>query len=95
MPPTVIDELRNKYSVHRDRHEDWYEAAKVAEDAARSHKKKLAAMVSTPLMELRELKKQEKLDKDAELTDEQLATIGRVIAQEKLNATRKVAQGEQ
>lgn len=34
MPMGVIDELRNKYSVFRTRHDESYVAAKMAEDAA-------------------------------------------------------------
>ncbi|KAF1350869.1 hypothetical protein BDV97DRAFT_295055 [Delphinella strobiligena] len=95
MPPSVIDELRNKYSVFRDRHEDWYEARKLAEDRAQEQKKLLARMVSTPMMELREKKRQEKLTNDSDLSEDQLAKIGQVMAKERLNAARKVAHAQQ
>lgn len=95
MPPSVIDELRNKYSVFRDRHDDWYEASKIAEDRAQEQKKLLARMVSTPMMELREKKRQEKLTNESDLSEDQLAKIGQVMAKERLNAARKVANAQQ
>lgn len=95
MPPSVIDELRNKYSRFRTRHDDDHATAKISEDLAVEAKKALARTVMTPLMELQEKKKLEKLAQETELTDEQLAKIGEVIAMERLNAVRRVAQGEQ
>lgn len=95
MPPSVIDELRNKYSTFRTRHDEWYESRKLAEDRAVQRKKNLARMVSTPMMELREKTRQDKLAKDAELTDAQLASIGEVIANERMNAAKQVAQAQQ
>lgn len=95
MPPSVIDELRNKYSVYRTRHDDDYAAAKITKELAVEAKKALAKTVMTPLMELREKKRLEKLAQDEDLSDEQLAKIGEVIATERMNAARRVAQGEQ
>ena len=95
MPPSVIDELRSKYSVFRDRHDEWYEEMKIAEDRADEHKKLLARMISTPTMELKERTRQEKLARDSELTDEQLAQIGQVMANERLKAASRVAKGQQ
>jgi len=37
MPPSVIDELRNKFSKFRDRHDDDYVAKKVKEDVEAAH----------------------------------------------------------
>ncbi|GAB7348220.1 hypothetical protein MBLNU459_g6217t1 [Dothideomycetes sp. NU459] len=95
MPPSVIDELRNKYSVYRTRHDDYHEEALIVEDFNVEAKQALAKTVMTPLMELQEKKKLQKLAEEKELSDEQLSKIGEVIAQEKVNAARKVAQGEQ
>jgi len=93
MPPTVIDELRNKYGTFRKRHEDWYIQRKEAEDRAELHKKTLARLVSTPTMELGEKTRRERLAKDSHLTEDQLASIGQVIAHERRNAARTVARG--
>lgn len=92
MPNSVIDELRNKYSVFRSRHEPAYIAAKEAQDRAAKHKEDLARLVSTPLAELKELRRKERLANPPKLSEEQLAHIGQVMAQEKLNAINKVAQ---
>lgn len=37
MPPSVIDELRNKFSKFRDRHDDDYIAKKIKEDEEVAH----------------------------------------------------------
>ncbi|KAI5207532.1 hypothetical protein E4T39_02009 [Aureobasidium subglaciale] len=91
MPPSVIDELRNKYSIFRSRHEPEYIAAKDAQDQAAKHRENLARLVSTPLAELKEQQRQEKLANTLELSEEQLARIGEVMAQEKQNAIAKVS----
>lgn len=46
MPENLIDELRNKYSIYRDRHDEEYVAQKEAEDTAEEieARRKLAAM---------------------------------------------------
>ncbi|KAI4739800.1 hypothetical protein E4T44_15200, partial [Aureobasidium sp. EXF-8845] len=58
MPPSVIDELRNKYSIFRSRHEPSYIAGKEAQDRASQHRQNLARLVSTPLAELKEKTRQ-------------------------------------
>lgn len=92
MPMSIIDELRNKYSIFRSRHEPAYIAQKQAQDRAAQHKQNLARLVSTPLAELKEQQRQEKLANPLELTEEQLARIGEVMAQEKQNAINKISQ---
>jgi large subunit ribosomal protein L24 len=92
MPPSVIDELRNKYSIFRSRHEPSYIAAKEAQDRALQHKENLARLVSTPLAELKEQRRQEKLANPLELSEAQLARIGEVMEQEKQNAINKLSQ---
>lgn len=42
MPMTVIDELRNKYSLFRDRHDEEWVATKEAEDEEKMRMKQLA-----------------------------------------------------
>lgn len=92
MPMSVIDELRNKYSIFRSRHEPEYIAQKEAQDRAAQHKQNLARLVSTPLAELKEQQRQQKLANPLKLTEEQLARIGEVMAQEKQNAINKISQ---
>ncbi|KAL1302104.1 hypothetical protein AAFC00_002539 [Neodothiora populina] len=92
MPPSVIDELRNKYSVFRTRHEDWYVARKEAEDRAVQQKKELARLVSTPTMELREKTRRERLDSRKDLNPDQLAEIGRLVAEGRRSAAKEVSR---
>ena len=85
MPATVIDELRNKYSKFRDRHDEAYVAKKVAEDeAAKARKKRLGQAASTPLQEA---KRKERREKKAlgygDLSEQILAKIGEVMAKNK------------
>jgi len=84
IPTTVINELRNKYSKFRTRHDPEYIEAKMAEDREKEERKKLAKQMRTPLKEnnrkLRKLRK--KLGKGT-LTPEMLEKIGQIIANKK------------
>jgi large subunit ribosomal protein L24 len=82
MPVSVIDELRNKFSVFRDRHDEDYVAQKLAEDEAAQAFKDSAKDMRSPIKELNRKIKQEKkeLGKRQVLTDEMLEEIGRVMA---------------
>ena len=83
MPTSVIDELRNKYSAHRTRH-DWEYLEKKREEDEREEKRKgLGKTMRTPLQELAELRARQRKAQERVLTDEQLAKIGEIIAQEK------------
>ncbi|CZT24711.1 related to ribosomal protein YmL40, mitochondrial [Ramularia collo-cygni] len=82
MPMSVIDELRGKYSKFRTRHDYDYRARKEAEAAATEGRKGLIRTMRTPLQELAESRAQQKAAEAKELTNEQLAKIGEVIAQE-------------
>ncbi|KAI9845376.1 MAG: hypothetical protein M1838_001776 [Thelocarpon superellum] len=80
MPPTVIDELRNKYSKFRDRHDEDYVQRKRQEDEEARTKKSSVAMV-TPLMEAKRRERQEKKKRGKpRLTPEMLERIGEVMA---------------
>lgn len=85
MPGSVIDELRNKYSKFRTRHDPEYIEAKMAEDrAAEEKKKKSAEKMRTPLKEANRL--QRKLNRakgKGKLTTEMLERIGKIIAQKR------------
>lgn len=89
MPPAVIDELRNRYSVFRTRHDPEYIARKEAEwgaaDAARAARNGRGVVVPpemrTPLMELHLKEKAERKQRpEPVLTEEMLEKIGAVIA---------------
>ena len=82
MPPAVIDELRNKYSALRSRHDDAWVAAKDAEHFARLQRRArtMQNMIS-PLEELAAKKQAEKSAKgEPALDDDTLAAIGQVMA---------------
>ncbi|MCJ1426248.1 hypothetical protein MMC29_004151 [Sticta canariensis] len=82
MPPSVIDELRNKYSIFRDRHdESWVRAReKRAAERAKAAIEKEELMM-TPLEELKRLKKLEKSKTMEEpLNREILMGIGELMA---------------
>ena len=90
MPTSVIDELRNKYSKFRTRHDWEYEQKKAAEDAKVEQRKGLIKTMRTPLQELAELRSEQKKAQEKELTNEQLARIGEVIEQESAKAKNAV-----
>jgi large subunit ribosomal protein L24 len=84
MPGSVIDELRNKYSVFRTRHDPEYIAAKMKEDEEKEEKKKLIKKMRTPLNEINRLeRKMRKAKGKGKLTDRMLERIGEIIATKK------------
>lgn len=79
MPSSVIEELRNKYSKFRDRHDDEYIAEKMQEDAEKERQRKLSSMM-TPLQELHAKQRRERMARGRpELTEDQLAKIGEAV----------------
>jgi large subunit ribosomal protein L24 len=81
MPSTVIDELRNKYSKFRTRHDEEYIQAKIQEDEEKEAQKRLAKEMMTPLKEKRkEERKLLKAKGKPKLTEEMLGKIGEVMA---------------
>jgi large subunit ribosomal protein L24 len=81
MPNSVIDELRNKYSIFRTRHDEEYIAKKMQEDAEKEEKKKLDKAMRTPLNEINKAeRKKRKENGKGKLTPEMLERIGAVIA---------------
>lgn len=86
MPPSVIDELRNKYSIFRDRHnEKWVRARE--KSAAEREKAAIEKeeLMMTPLEELKRLKKLEKSKVMEEpLNREILMGIGELMAHNKV-----------
>lgn len=84
MPGSVIDELRNKFSKFRTRHDPEYIEAKLAEEQAAEEKKKMAAQMHTPLKEInRRERKLRKAKGKGKLTGEMLERIGQVIARKR------------
>lgn len=79
-PVGVIDELRNKYSRFRTRHDDQYLAKKEAEDLERQLKE--GARVLMPVQEINRRAREERkaLGKPV-LPEEMLEKIGRIMAQ--------------
>lgn len=101
MPGSVIDELRNKYSVFRTRHDPEYVARKVAEDMEVAEKKKMSREMDTPL---KEIKRRERMLRKAKgkgkLTKGMLLKIGRVISRRRAAAmgqagVSKIGGGEE
>ncbi|KAH7356643.1 hypothetical protein BKA65DRAFT_495117 [Rhexocercosporidium sp. MPI-PUGE-AT-0058] len=81
MPSSVIDELRNRYSVFRTRHEPEYIEKKQKEEDEKLEKKKLAKKMRTPLNEAnRKARKEKKKLGKGKLTPDMLEKIGQVIA---------------
>ncbi|KAI5849441.1 hypothetical protein DFP73DRAFT_540602 [Morchella snyderi] len=97
MPAGVIDELRNKYSKFRTRHDQSYIDKKTAEEKARLELAQ--ARVLTPVQELnRKLREERKALGKPVLSDAMLEKIGRVMAQnrpELLAGVQAVPAGEE
>ncbi|KAF7946560.1 hypothetical protein EAE96_009556 [Botrytis aclada] len=91
MPGSVIDELRNKYSIFRTRHDPEYVERKLEEDRQNEAKKKTIASMRTPLKEInkreRELRKAKGKGK---LTRGMLLKIGQVISRRRGTIMRQV-----
>lgn len=80
MPETVIDELRNRYSIFRTRHTPEYIAQKEAEEAEKQARKKSTESMLLPVQEYnRKLREQRRALGQPVLTEEMLAKIGQVI----------------
>ncbi|KAI9793505.1 MAG: hypothetical protein M1816_007937 [Peltula sp. TS41687] len=89
MPSSVIDELRNKYSKFRSRHDEWFIAKKTAEDEqAKREKLRLNEAGMTPVQQLRELRRRERkaageLQERPKLSEDMLIRIGEIMAKNK------------
>ncbi|KAL9097256.1 MAG: hypothetical protein Q9165_000683 [Trypethelium subeluteriae] len=91
MPPSVLDELRNKYSKFRTRHDPEYIEAKQAEDLEAEARKDVPEWMLQPSRELREkVKKKERLIKPAvpDLMSEEdfLARVGELMSERGVSA---------
>lgn len=81
MPTNVIDELRNKYSKFRTRHDPEYIEAKMQEDREKEAKRKQIEEMRTPLKDInRRERKLRKAKGKGKLSTDMLERIGQVIA---------------
>lgn len=81
IPAGVIDELRNRYSKFRTRHEESYIAKKEAEEAEKAARKKSIQTMRTPVQELNaKIRAERKARGQPELSEDMLAKIGEVMA---------------
>lgn len=82
MPTTIIDELRNKYSIFRDRHDEGYirKRERLAAELEKERSEKEELML-TPLEEYHRMKVLEKSRTVQKLLDsEMLSNIGELMA---------------
>lgn len=96
MPSCVIDELRNRYSKFRTRHEPEYIAKKETEEREKLARSKAALSMRTPLQELNALIREEKRKRpEPVLTNDMLVKIGEVMArnQHRAAAVKRISQG--
>ncbi|MCJ1319961.1 hypothetical protein MMC15_005297 [Xylographa vitiligo] len=86
MPPGIIDELRNKYSKFRDRHEAAFIAKKIEEDRVAEEKKRSIRKMDTPLKELHRKERAERKARGKPiLSEEMLAQIGELMAKNEVS----------
>ncbi|KAM0201762.1 hypothetical protein ACHAPI_001813 [Fusarium lateritium] len=95
MPETVIDELRNKFSKFRTRHEEWYMQQKEAEAAMTEARKESVQSMMTPLQEFHALQREKHAEEgEPELSEEMLEKLGGIVAQRKEAALKKAGVSE-
>ncbi|KAI1781153.1 hypothetical protein F4818DRAFT_398121 [Hypoxylon cercidicola] len=81
MPESVIDELRNRYSRFRTRHDPEYVARLEAQEREKDDRRKLMESMRTPLQEYHRAERDRKKKKGKpRLTVEMLEKIGEVMA---------------
>lgn len=96
MPAAVLDELRNRYSKFRTRHDQAFVARKVEEEARRLESRRLTAEMLTPIQEFN---KQERDIRRARgtpvLSKDMLSRIGEVIARNKAESLANAGLSEE
>lgn len=82
MPKTVIDELRNKYSVFRTRHDDAFVQKKEAQFARQQNmRRKRIEMMRTPMQEFNRDQRAERRKLGRQPVDEEtMKRIGEIMA---------------
>lgn len=95
MPDQVLDELRNKYSRFRTRHEPWYVEQKEMGELAKKGGLDGSRSMQTPLEEFHE-KQREIRDTEGqpELTEDMLEKIGEFMAKKKEAALSQAGVSE-
>jgi large subunit ribosomal protein L24 len=84
MPSPVLDELRNKYSRFRTRHEPEYMARKAAQEDMKKGRHQLLVQMQMPGEQFSAKQKELKAAQgEPELSDEMLEKLGQIIAQTK------------
>lgn len=95
MPEQVLDELRNKFSKFRTRHEGWYVQKREADEAAKKTRQESVLSMQTPLQEFHAMQRELRAAQgEPELTDEMLEKLGAVIAQKKEAALKNAGVSE-
>ncbi|OTA04900.1 hypothetical protein A9Z42_0054960 [Trichoderma parareesei] len=95
MPEQVVDELRNKYSKFRTRHEAWYIEKKQAEEALKKGRLEALKAMQTPLDEFHEKNRAARAAAgEPELSEEMLAKIGEFMAKKKSVALENAGASE-
>lgn len=84
MPPKILDELRNRYSRFRTRHEEEYVAKKEAQEARKKGTHAMLQSMMTPLDEFHAKNRELKAARgEPQLTDDMLEKLGQIIAKTK------------
>ncbi|KAL2759382.1 hypothetical protein ACRALDRAFT_1067783 [Sodiomyces alcalophilus JCM 7366] len=95
VPDGLIDELRNRYSKFRTRHEEAYILRKEAEAAEKQARHKQAQSMLTPLQEFNRQQRALRRERGQPmLSEEMLAKIGQVIARNKTAALDAAGMSE-
>lgn len=81
MPEKIIDELRNRYSKFRTRHEDEYILKKTREEIKKKLDRGMSVQMMSPRQELNlKLQKEKKARIEPVLSDQMLVKIGQIMA---------------
>lgn len=95
MPEQVLDELRNKFSKFRTRHEGWYVQKREADEATKKARQESVLSMQTPLQEFHAMQRELRAAQgEPELTSEMLEKLGAVIAQKKEAALKNAGISE-
>lgn len=95
MPEQVVDELRNKFSRFRTRHEAWYIEKKEMEEALKKGRQETIKAMQTPLDEFHEKNREARAEQgEPELSEEMLTKIGEFMAKKKSAALENAGVSE-
>ncbi|GAB0134249.1 hypothetical protein EsDP_00002629 [Epichloe bromicola] len=95
MPDHVLDELRNKYSRFRTRHEPWFVEHKEMEEAVKKGRAEAIKSMQTPLEEFHERQRELRdTQGEPELSDDMLEKIGEIMAKKKETVLNRAGVSE-